>query len=124
MPMSLRSLLAVFLAGVAGAIAKALAAAAFVDPGLIRFVLDPANYAVAILVALAIPLSLHSVRGRLAPWTALALMILLPSLLSKFALGAGGPWHLVLSLNAVYGLAALTAYRAVAGGRRLSLLKA
>lgn len=117
-------LLGVILAGAAGTIAKALAAAAFVDPGLLRFVVDPGNYAVGILVALAIPLSLHSLRGRLAPWAALALMILLPTLLAKFAFGAGGPWHLVLSLNAVYGLAALAVYRAVAGGRRLSLLKA
>ena len=110
-------------AGVAGAVAKALAGAAFIDPGLLRFLLDPGHYAEAILVALAIPLSLHSLRGRLAPWGALALMILLPSLLAKFAFGAGGPWHLVLSLNAVFGLAALAAFRAVAG-RRLSLLKA
>ncbi len=121
--MSLRTLLGVILAGIAGVIANALAAAAVVDLGLIRFALDPGRYAVAILLALAIPLSLHSLRGRLAPWGALALMILLPSLLAKFAFGAGGPWHLVLSLNAVFGLAALAAFRAVAG-RRLSLLKA
>ncbi len=122
--MSIRHLLALVVAGIAGTIANALAAAAFVNPELIRLALVPGRYAVALAVALAIPVSLRLVRGRLAPWAALALLTVIPSLLAKFVFGAGAPWHLVLSLNAVYSLAALAAYRLVAGGSRLKLLRA
>ena len=122
--MRIRQLLAVVVAGIAGTIANALAVAAFVNPKLISLALVPGRYAVAIAVALAIPLSLRLVRGRLAPWAALAVLTVLPSLLAKLVFGAGAPWHLVLSLNAVYGLAALAAYRLLADNRRLALLRA
>lgn len=122
--MSIRHIFALIAAAVAGTLANALAAAAFVNPDLIRLALVPGRYGIALAVALAIPLSLHLVRGRLAPWAALALLTVIPSLLAKLVFGAGAPWHLVLSLNAVYGLAALAAYRTVAGVSRLRLLRA
>ncbi len=121
--MNIRCLLALVVAAIAGTIANALAAAAFVNPDLIRLALVPGRYAVALAVALSIPLSLRLVRGRLAPWVALVLLTAIPSLLAKFVFGAGAPWHLVLSLNAVYGVVALAAYRLVAGGNRLKLLR-
>ena len=121
--MNIRHLLALVVAAIAGTIANALAAAAFVNPDLIRLALVPGRYAVAFAVALSIPLSLRLVRGRLAPWVALVLLTAIPSLLAKFVFGAGAPWHLVLSLNAVYGVVAIAAYRLVAGGNRLKLLR-
>ena len=122
--MSIKHILAVIVAGVAGTLANALAVAAFVNPELIRLALVPGRYGVAVAVALAIPLCLWLVRGRAAPWAALALLTVIPSLLAKFVFGAGAPWHLVLALNAVYGFAALVAYRMVAGVSRLRLIRA
>ena len=113
-----RLILATFAAGIAGTLANALAAA-LLDPELIRLAVEPGRYAVAVLVAFAIPLSLAFLRSALAPWVALMALTLLPSLLAKFLFGAGAAWSLVLSLNAVYALAALLFYRLAGGGWRV-----
>ena len=113
-----RMLLATIAAGIVGTLANALAAALIVDPERIGLALVPGRYAVAVLVALAIPLCLTFLRDGLAPWVALVLLTLLPSLLAKQFFAAAAPWHLVLLLNGVYAVAALLTYRRATGHAR------
>lgn len=111
-----RMLFATLAAGIAGTLANAVAAAAIVNPELLSLALVPGRYAVAVLVALVIPLCLTVLHERLAPWAALALLALIPSLLAKLVFAAAAPWHLVLLLNGVYAAVALLAYILCAGG--------
>ena len=108
-------LLATLAAGIAGTLANAAVAAAIVNPELLSLVLVPGRYVVAVLVALAIPLCLTVLRERLAPWAALALLALIPSLLAKLVFAAAAPWHLVLLLNGLYAAVALLTYMLCAG---------
>ena len=108
-------LLATLAAGIAGTLANAAAAAAIVNPELLSLALVPGRYVVAVLVALAIPLCLTVLRERLAPWAALALLALIPSLLAKLVFAAAAPWHLVLLLNGLYAAVALLTYMLCAG---------
>ena len=110
-----RTLLATLAAGIAGTLANAAAAAAIVNPELLSLALVPGRYVVAVLVALAIPLCLTVLRERLAPWAALALLALIPSLLAKLVFAAAAPWHLVLLLNGLYAAVALLTYMLCAG---------
>ena len=113
-----RMLFATLAAGIAGTLANAIAAAAIVDPELLHLALEPGRYAVAVLVALAIPLCLAVLDDRLAPWAALVLLALIPSLLAKLVFAAAAPWHLVLLLNGLYAAVALPTYILCAGSAR------
>ena len=114
----LREAIAVVVAGIVGTIANGLAIALLVAPERIDLLLVPGRYAVAILVAASLPLLFRRLTGA-APWAAsLVVLTLVPSLLAKLVFGAGAPWHLVLALNAVYALAAVTSFVLVAGNIR------
>lgn len=112
--MNFRTVLAVVVAGVAGTLANALAAAALVNPGLWVLALAPGRYAVAILLMVAVPLIYRLVPGLWGTVLAVAFLTIAPSLLAKLALGALTAWPVVLTLNFVYALMALAAYRVVA----------
>ena len=101
---------AVVAAGVAGTLANAVAAALIVDGALIRFTLVPGRYAVAILVAAALPIVFRRFDRQFATAIGLVLLTVAPSLLAKLAFGAGAPWPTVLGLNAVYALAAVAVF--------------
>lgn len=105
---------AVIAAGVAGTLLNALAAALFVDGTRIGLALVPGRYAVAILVALTLPLAFRLGDRRMAIGVSLLVLTLAPSLIAKLVLGAGAAWTTVIGLNAVYAVAALSVYLLVA----------
>ncbi len=116
--MVIRPILAVVLAGVVGVLANAAAAALFVNPTLWQLAAVPNRYLIGIVFAVIIPL-LYRVRpGAWGAALTLLLLTLLPSLAAKLALGAVIAWPVLLALNVVYALAALVAYRLVAGAPR------
>jgi hypothetical protein len=115
--MTLRTVAAVVLAGVAGTLANALAAVIFLRPTLWILALAPGRYVVAILLMTAVPLLYRLVPGAWGAALALLFLTLAPSLLAKLVFGALTAWPVVLALNFVYALAALVAYRLVLGSR-------
>ncbi|MGF1629237.1 MAG: hypothetical protein ACFCUT_07180 [Kiloniellaceae bacterium] len=115
--MILRTFLAVVLAGVAGTLANALAAVVFVNPVLWILALAPGRYAIAVLLAVAIPAIYRVVPGAWGALLALVFLTLAPSLLNKLVFGGFAAWPVLLALNFVYALAALVAYRLVLGSR-------
>lgn len=110
----LRIAAAVIAAGIAGTLVNAVAAAALVDGALIRLALEPGRYAVAILVALALPVAFLLPDRRMASGLSLLVLILVPSLIAKLVLGVGAVWATVIGLNAVYAITALPVYVLVA----------
>jgi hypothetical protein len=112
-----RKLLAVVAAGVAGTLANALAAVVFVNPALWILALAPGRYAIAVLLALALPVIYRLQPGALGAVAALVFLTVAPSVLNKLVFGGVAAWHVVLALNFVYALAALIVYRMVAGAR-------
>ena len=106
---------AVIAAGVAGTLLNAVAAAFFVDGTRIGLALLPGRYAVAILVALTLPLAFRLRDSRMAVGISLLVLTLVPSLIAKLVLGAGAAWTTVIGLNAVYAVAALLVYGLLAG---------
>ncbi|WP_340116049.1 hypothetical protein [Pelagibius sp. 7325] len=115
--MVLRTVLAVVLAGAAGVLANAAAAALFVNPMLWQLAGTPNRYLIGIALAVLVPL-LYRVRpGAWGAGVALLLLTLLPSLATKLALGAVIAWPTLLALNFTYALAVLVVYRVVAGTR-------
>ena len=114
--MMLRTTLAVVLAGVAGTLANAAAAAVLVNPALWMLAKAPGRYAVAVLFMLPVPLLYRLLPRVAATVLALVFLTLAPSLLAKLVLGMLTAWPVVLGLNFVYALAALAVYRLVAGG--------
>jgi len=115
--MILRTVLAVGLAGVAGSLANALAAVVFVNPALWVLALAPGRYAIAALLAIAIPVIYRILPGAWGALLALVFLTMVPSLLNKLVFGGFAAWPVVLALNFVYALAALVAYRLVLGSR-------
>lgn len=105
---------AVIAAGVAGTLLNAVAAALFVDGTRIGLALVPGRYAVAILVALALPPAFRLRDRRMAIAVSLLALTLVPSLIAKLVLGAGAAWTTVIGLNAVYAVTALLAYVLIA----------
>lgn len=105
------------LGGVAGTLANALAAVLFLHPALWTLALAPARYAVAILLMLAVPPLYRLLPGAWGAVAALAFLTVAPALLEKLALDALAAWPVVLALNFAYALAALVAYRIVAGSQ-------
>lgn len=101
-------LLASFGAGIAGTIANALVAGLWLGSDKFALVLVPGRYVVAIACAC---LAAAIFNLSLAPlWRsgALAVLVVLPSLIAKLVFGATAPWAAVLLLNGVYAIAAWT----------------
>lgn len=115
--MVIRPILAVVLAGVAGVLANAAAAALFVNPMLWQLAAAPSRYLIGIALAVVVPLVYRVRPGAWGAALALLLLTLLPSLAAKLALGAVIAWPTLLALNFIYALAALVVYRVVAGTR-------
>ena len=115
--MVIRTILAVVLAGVAGVLANAAAAALFVNPALWQLAMVPNRYLIGIALAVLVPLVYRVRPGAWGAALALLLLTLLPSLAAKLALGAVIAWPTLLALNFIYALAALVVYRLVAGTR-------
>lgn len=113
----MRPILAVALAGVAGVLANAAAAALFVNPVLWQLATVPTRYLIGIVFAVIIPLLYRLLPGARGAALALLLLTLLPSLAAKLSFGAFTAWHVLLALNFVYGLAALLVYRLASGAR-------
>ena len=105
---------AVVAAGVAGTLLNAVAAALFVDSTRIGLALVPGRYAVAILVAVTLPLAFRLRDRWIAIGVSLLALTLAPSLIAKLVLGVGAAWTAVVGLNAVYAVAALLAYVLIA----------
>ncbi len=106
--------LAVLLAGAAGTLANAAAAAVFLNPGLFaRLAVVPNRYVIGILFVALLPLIYRLLGGARGAFLALVVLTLAPSLLAKLGLGAMTAWPTVLALNFVYALTALIVYRVI-----------
>jgi hypothetical protein len=115
--MSLRTALAVLLAGVAGSVAYALAAAFFVEAAQMQLAADPRFHLVGVFFAVPVPLLYRFVPGAAGAGVALLLLTLLPALASKLGGDAVLGWPVLLALTFIYALTALVVYRLVAGSR-------
>ena len=111
---TIRTIIATVLAGVVGNVVNAVAASLLIRPELIDFALVPGRYAVAILVAALIPIFMALVGGMPALLLSFVGLTVVPSLLAKLVFGSGAPWILVLVLNAIYAIAAMVTYKAIA----------
>ncbi len=116
-----RRIVAIVVAGVAGTLANSVVVALLTSNAFIPLALSPGRNAVAIAVALLLPVIYAMTSGAAAAIIALAALTVIPSLLAKFVFGAGAPWLFVLGVNAVYALAAWAVYCAIAqfGATRL-----
>ena len=112
---TIREIIAVVMAGVVGNVVNAVAAALLIRPDLIDFALVPGRYIVAILVAALIPLFIALIGGMPALVLSFIALTVVPSLLAKLVFGSAAPWILVLVLNAIYAIAAMATYKAIAG---------
>jgi len=111
---TVRVIVATVLAGVVGNVVNAVAASILVNPKLIDFAFMPGRYLVAILVAALIPLFMALVGGMPALLLSFVALMVVPSLLAKLVFGSAAPWILVLVLNAIYAIAAMVTYKAIA----------
>ena len=112
-----RIFVAVVLAGIVGNVVNAVAAAILLNPELIGFSMVIGRYIVAILVAALIPILMATVGGMPGLVLSFIGLTVIPSLLAKFVFGSGAAWVIVLMLNAIYAIAAMVTYRAIAGDR-------
>ncbi len=110
----------VVLAGVAGTLANAVAAAILVSPASIKLALVPGRYGVAIVVAGALPFIFAMAQQPISSMLAFVVLTVVPSLLSKLVFFAPRPWSIVFLLNAVYALVSLAVYAIAAGKMRRS----
>ena len=108
---------AVIVAGVLGTIANSAVVAALTSKEFIPLALNPGRNAVAIAVAVLLPVVYAMTSGALAAITALVALTVIPSLLAKLVFHIDAPWLFVLAVNAVYALAAWAVYRAIARTR-------
>jgi hypothetical protein len=112
-----RVILAVIVAGIVGTIANSIIVAALTPNEFVPLALSPGRNAVAIAVAVLLPL-IYAVRsGITAAVVALVALSVIPSILAKLVFGVGAPWLFVLGVNAVYALAAWATYVAIARPR-------
>jgi hypothetical protein len=113
-------LIAVVLAGVAGTVVNAIAAAIVISPAAINLALVPGRYVIAILVAGTLPFIFWMTRQPISSVLGLVVLIVVPSILSKTVFSAPRPWSIVLLLNVVYALVALAVYELAASKMRRS----
>ena len=114
------AIIAVVLAGVAGTIVNAIAAAIVISPAAIKLALVPGRYAVAIVVAGTLPFIFSMAQQPIISVLGLVVLTVVPSILAKLVFSAPAPWSIVLLLNAVYALAALAVYAFMASRMRRS----
>ena len=116
-----RLVVAVVVAGIVGTIANSIIVAALAPNAFVPLALSPGRNAVAIAVAVLLPVIYVAMSGIAAAVVALAALTVIPSILAKLVFGVGAPWLFVLGVNAVYALAAWAVYLAIegpGGGRR------
>jgi len=106
-----RKIIAVVTAGVAGAIANALAAAVISGAYKLDLLFVPGRYLVAIACTSLLPFIYHALKPPQADWSAFVALIVIPSMMAKFIFSTGAPWSMVIALNAVYAIAACAVYR-------------
>ena len=104
----------VVVGGIAGTIANSIVVAALTPNGFLPLALSPGRNAVAIAVAVLLPVIYAGMSGVGAAITAIAALTVIPSILAKFVFGIGAPWPFVLGVNAVYAIAAWAVYLAIA----------
>jgi hypothetical protein len=112
-----RIILAVIVAGIVGTIANSIIVAALTANEFVPLALSPGRNAVAIAVAVLLPVIYALMSGIVAAVIALAALTVIPSLLAKLVFGVGAPWLFVLGVNAVYALAAWATWLAIARPR-------
>jgi hypothetical protein len=117
---ALRRIVAVIVAGVAGTIANSVVVAALTPNPFVPLAVSPGRNAVAIAVAVLLPVIYAATSGVAAAVIALVALTVLPSILAKLVFGIGAPWPFVLGVNAVYAIAAWAVYEAIMrmGGSR------
>lgn len=111
----MREIIAAILAGAVGTLANAAAAALLISPEKFgQLASAPGRYGVAIALSLTLPLLAQITQG--VPFAILGFILLTggASLLAKLVFGSGAAWPMVLSLNAVYAVAALVTYGLIA----------
>jgi hypothetical protein len=112
-----RVILAVVVAGIVGTIANSIIVAALTPNAFVPLALSPGRNAVAIAVAVLLPVVHAAMSGTAAAVLALAALTVIPSILAKLVFGVGAPWLFVLGVNAVYALAAWATWLAIARPR-------
>ena len=100
-------IVAVVLAGVAGTVVNAIAAAIVISPAAIRLGLVPGRYVVAVLVAGTLPFIFSMAPQPISSVLGLIVLTVVPSILAKLVFSAPAPWSIVLMLNCVYALVTL-----------------
>jgi hypothetical protein len=110
---ALRHIVAVIVAGIAGTIANSVVVAALTSNPFIPLAVSPGRNAVAIAVAVLLPVTYAVTSGVAAAVIALVALTVIPSILAKLVFGVGAPWHFVLGVNAVYAIAAWAVYLAI-----------
>ena len=114
---SIRNLIAVVLAGVAGTIANSIAVSALMEAPLIGLILSPGREAVAILVALLL-IPIFARMRRWQPWiVGILTLTVVPSVLAKTVFAVTAPWLLVLGVNAIYAVVATVVFTLVVRGK-------
>jgi hypothetical protein len=109
----LKPIAAVVAAGIVGTLANSLAVTVAFGAPLVPLALSPGRNAVAILVAVLIPLIDRTLSGLTANAAALVALAVIPSVLARLVFGIEAPWPALLALNGVYAVAAIIAYRLV-----------
>lgn len=112
-----RIIVAVFVAGIVGTIANSIVVAALTPNEFVPLALSPGRNAVAIAVAVLLPVIYAGMSGIAAAVVALVALTVIPSILAKLVFGVGAPWLFVLGVNAVYAVAAWAVYLAIARPR-------
>lgn len=110
---AVRLILAVVAAGIVGTIANSVVVAALTPNEFIPLALSPGRNAVAIAVAILLPVIYAMTSGAVAAVVAVVALAVIPSLLAKLVFGIGAPWPFVLGVNAVYAVAAWAVYWAI-----------
>jgi hypothetical protein len=109
-----RLILAVIVAGIVGTIANSVVVAALTPNEFIPLAISPGRNAVAIAVAVLLPVIYTWLSGATAAILAIVALTVIPSVLAKLVFGVGAPWPFVLGVNAVYAVAAWAVYLAIA----------
>jgi hypothetical protein len=110
---ALRRIVAVIVAGVAGTIANSVVVAALTPNPFVPLAVSPGRNAVAIAVAVLLPVIYAVTSGVAAAVIALVALTVIPSILAKLVFGVDAPWPFVLGVNAVYAIAAWAVYGAI-----------
>jgi hypothetical protein len=111
---AVRLILAVIVAGVVGTVVNSAVAALLTGHAFLPLAVSPGRNAVAIAVAVLLPLIYAGTSGIPAAILAVVALTVIPSILAKLVFGIAAPWPFVLGVNAVYAVAAWAVYLAIA----------